>query len=96
MKLCTSTSRSHNRNSTQQELPPKGSKGELLELSTLLYMDNCNKWQKLQLQKLAKRMYRICFDLTRRYFGVSLFFTQKVAKFYRAQFGQTHFETSLE
>ena len=30
-------------------------------------MDNCNKWQKRKLQKYAKRMYRICFDLTRRY-----------------------------
>ena len=30
-------------------------------------MDNCNKWQKRKLQKLAKRMYRICFDFTRRY-----------------------------
>ena len=45
-------------------------------------MDNCNKWQKQKLQKLAKRMYRICFDFTRRYFGFSLFFTQKIAKFH--------------
>ena len=57
-------------------------------------MDNCNKWQKRKLHKLAKRMYRICFDFTRTYFGVSLFFTQKIAKFYRTKFGQTRFETS--
>ena len=42
-----------------------------------LYMDNCNKWQKQKLQKLAKCMYGICFDSTRRYFGVFLSFTQK-------------------
>ena len=52
-------------------------------------MDNCNKWQKRKLQTLAKRMYRVCFDFTRRSFGVSLFFTQKIARFYRAKFGQT-------
>ena len=34
-------------------------------------------------------MYRICFDFMRRYFGVSLFITQKIAKFYRMKFGQT-------
>ena len=57
-------------------------------------MDNCSKWQNQKLQKLAKRIYRICFDLTRRYFGVSLFFTQKIAKFYRVEFRQTRFETA--
>ena len=55
-------------------------------------MDNCNKWQKRKMQKLAKRMYRICFDFTRRYFGVSLFFTKKKKKkqqkIYRAKFGK--------
>ena len=40
-------------------------------------MDNCSEWQKGKLLKLAKRMYRICFDFTRRYFGVFLFLTQK-------------------
>ena len=59
-------------------------------------MDNCNKWQKRKLQKLAQRMYRICFQFTRRYFQVYLFFTQKIAKFYRAKFGQTCFETNYK
>ena len=56
-------------------------------------MDNCNKWQKRKLQKLAKRMNRICFDFTRRYFGFSLFFKQKIAKFHRVKFGQTRLES---
>ena len=59
-------------------------------------MANCNKLQKRKLQKLDKRMYRICFDFIRGYFGVSLFFTKDIAKFYRAKFGQTRFETSQE
>ena len=53
-------------------------------------MDNCNKWQKRKLQKLAKRMYKICFDFTRRYFEVSLF-TPKIAKIYCAKFGEEKF-----
>ena len=55
-------------------------------------MDICNKWKKRKLKKLTKRMYRICFDFARRYFGVSLFFTQKTAEFYRAKLRQTCFE----
>ena len=34
------------------------------------------------------------FDFTRKYFGFSLFYTQKIAKFYGTKFGQTCFETS--
>ena len=47
-------------------------------------MDDCNKWQKRKLQKLAKGMYRICFDFTRRCFGVSLFFTQKNSEIFES------------
>ena len=48
-------------------------------------MDNCNKWQKQKLQKLAKCMYRICFNFTRRYFGVSLFLTHTHKKKFTAR-----------
>ena len=48
-------------------------------------MDNCNKWLKRKLQKLSKRMYRICFDFTRRYFGVSLFSKQKKSRNFTAR-----------
>ena len=54
-------------------------------------MDNCNKWQKRKLQKLAKCMRRMY-----RYFGRSLFFTQKIAKFTARNSGKTCFEDSKE